>query len=169
MMRLSPLTQQKKAKILKTARDIHKNTQVKKTFLSGLRKKSSSRSNIISRYTKRGVKSLLLSPTFHSIFKITATACIVIGMLYGSYLYINKTFANEVVVSQSEIIARVGKLTLLPPEAPYEIVRVQDEEDLKKQNEFYKDVKEGDYILMYKKVAIIYDLRNNAIVAIKRD
>ena len=57
----------------------------------------------------------------------------------------------------------------LPPEAPYEIVRVQDEEDLKKQNEFYKDVKEGDYILMYKKVAIIYDLRNNAIVAIKRD
>lgn len=123
----------------------------------------------IKRYTKQGVKSVLLSPVFHSIFKVTSTAAVVVAMLYGSYLYIGKTFANEVIVSQSEIVARVGKLTSLPSEDPYEIVRVQDEESLRKQNPFYQDVKEGDYILMYRNLAVIYDLRNNTIVGIKRD
>lgn len=123
----------------------------------------------LKRYAKQGVRSMLLSPVFHSSFKIVTTAIIVVSMLYGSYLYIGKTFANEVVVSQSEIVARVAKLTSLPAEEPYEIVRVQDEEDLRKQNPFYKDVKEGQYILIYKNIAVIYDLRNNSIVGIKRD
>jgi hypothetical protein len=123
----------------------------------------------LKRFAKQGVRSMLLSPVFHSSFKIVGTAAIVVSMLYGSYLYIGKTFANEVVVSQSEIVARVAKLTSLPAEDPYEIVRVQDEEDLRKQNPFYKEVKEGQYILIYKNIAVIYDLRNNSIVGIKRN
>jgi hypothetical protein len=123
----------------------------------------------LKRFAKQSARTILLSPVFHSSFKILATAAVVSSMLYGSYLYIGKTFANEVVVSQSEIVARVGKLTSLPAEDPYEIVRVQDEEDLRKQNPFYKDVKEGQYILVYKNLAVIYDLRNNTIVGIKRD
>lgn len=119
------------------------------------------------RYTKQAVKSLLLSPTFHSSFKIMTALIVSSGLIYASYFFISKTFANEVVVSQSEIVSRVGKLTPLPQEAPYEIVRVQDEEDLRKQNPFYKDIKEGDYIVMYKDLAVIYDLRANSIVAVK--
>lgn len=122
----------------------------------------------ITRYTKQGVKSLLLSPLFHSAFRVIATVVVSCGLLYSSYLFIGKTFANEVVVSQSEIVTRVGKLTPLPKEQPYEIVRVQDEELLRKQNVFYKDVKEGDYILMYKNLAVIYDLRNNVVLGVKR-
>lgn len=123
----------------------------------------------IKRYAKQGIKRTLVSPVFYSSFKIIITAVVVTSMLYGSYLYIGKTFANEIVVSQSEIVARVGKLMSLPTEDPYEIVRVQDEEDLRKQNEFYKNIKEGQYILMYKNLAVIYDLRNNVIVGIKRN
>jgi hypothetical protein len=89
--------------------------------------------------------------------------------MYTSYRVIGKSFANEVVVSQSEIIARVAKLTPVPQEDPEEIVRVQDPEILKKQNSFYNDVKEGDYILMYPNLAVIYDLRSNSIVAVKRN
>lgn len=122
----------------------------------------------LKRFAKQGIKSLLLSPVFHRTFKMLITVGVVTSMLYGSYLYISKTFANEIVVSQSEIISRVGKLISLPSENPFEIVRVQDEEDLRKQNEFYKDVKEGDYILMYKNLAVIYDLRTNTIVASKQ-
>lgn len=122
----------------------------------------------ITRFTKQGIKTLLLSPLFHSAFRITATVVVSCGLLYSSYLFIGKTFANEVVVSQNEIVTRVGKLTPLPKEQPYEIVRVQDEEILRKQNSFYKDVKEGDYIIMYKNLAVIYDLRNNVVVAVKR-
>ena len=121
----------------------------------------------IKRYAKIGVKSLLLSPAFHTSFKVFFGVLIASSLLYASYSYIGRTFANEVVVSQGEIVARVRKLTTLPAGNPSEIVRVQDEEDLKKQNSFYKDVKEGDYILMYKDMAVIYDLRANAIVAVK--
>ena len=160
-MRTSPLTKQKKSKIVATAKHLQRNETIK-TSTSPVAKK-------IKRFLKQGIKSLLLSPVFHSTFKIISTAVVIVAMLYGSYFYVSKTFANEVVVSQSEIVARVGKLTSLPSEDPYEIVRVQDGEDLKKQNQFYKDVKEGDYILMYKNLAVIYDLRNNTIVAIKRD
>lgn len=122
----------------------------------------------LKRYTKQGLRSMLLSPVFHSSFKVISVALLAFGALYASYFYISKSFANEVVVSQSEIVARVAMLTTLPNEEPNDIVRVQDEEVLRKQNPFYKDVKEGDYILMYKNTAIIYDLRNNVIVALKR-
>lgn len=166
-MRTSPQTLHKR----NSSGDIRKKT-VQKAAHSVSKSKNKVPSPYIKklkRYTKQGARALLLSPVFHSTFKIVATAVVVSSMLYGSYLYIGKTFANEVVVSQSEIVARVGKLTSLPHEEPLEIVRVQDEEDLRKQNPFYKDVQEGEYILIYKNLAIIYDLRNNVIVGIKRD
>ena len=122
----------------------------------------------LKRYTKQGIKTVLLSPAFHSSFRVVSVLVVSSALIYASYFFISKTFANEVIVSQSEIVARVAKLTLLPEEAPYEIVRVQDEDDLRKQNPFYKDIKEGDYILMYKDVAVIYNLRSDAIVAMKR-
>lgn len=122
----------------------------------------------LKRYTKLATKAMLLSPVFHRIVSLVLVTTLGSGLLYVSYTYISKSFANEVVISQSEIINRVGLLTTLPPEEPYEIVRVQDEETLRKQNSFYNEVKEGDYILVYKHVAVIYDLRNNVIVALKR-
>jgi hypothetical protein len=121
------------------------------------------------RYTKQGIKATLVSPVFHVAFKVAVVTLLVSGFMYTSYRVIGKSFANEVVVSQSEIIARVAKLTPVPQEDPEEIVRVQDPEILKKQNSFYNDVKEGDYILMYPNLAVIYDLRSNSIVAVKRN
>ncbi len=122
----------------------------------------------VKRYAKQGVKSMLLSQKFHTTFKVLVGVVVCSSLLYASYRFIGKSFANEVVVSQSEIIARVAKLTPLPSGEPYEIVRVQDGEDLKKQNPFYQDIKEGDYILMYKEMAVIYDLRNDTIVNMKK-
>jgi hypothetical protein len=152
----------KKTEQKQAHKDVHHTHTKKQKIASPYVKK-------LKRYAKQGARAMLLSPVFHSTFKIVATTVIATSMLYASYLYIGKTFANEVVVSQSEIVARVGKLTSLPNEDPYEIVRVQDEEDLRKQNPFYKDVREGQYILVYKNLAVIYDLRNNTIVGIKRD
>lgn len=122
----------------------------------------------MKRYGKQTLRSMLLSHTFHTTFKIAVGVIISSGLFYGSYLVIGKSFANEIVISKSEIVARVSKLTTLPEEEPYDIVRVQDPENLMKQNEFYKDIQEGDYILMYSNMAVIYNLRSNQIVAIKR-
>lgn len=120
------------------------------------------------RHSKQAVKTMLLSKLFHSFFKISVTVLIICGALYGTYAYFQTSLLNGVVVSKSEIVDRVSKLTPLPNEDPQDVVRVEDAEILKKQNIFYENVKVGDYIIMYQKVAIIYDLRNNTIVAMKK-
>mgnify|MGYP000905387328 CR=1 FL=1 len=194
-MRSLPVTQQKRSAKVVTTKDIRTKkapqvsrvtTTVPKKAAPSVAKTSPSKTSVTTsirkpvkkaqvsplrkykRYAKQGVKSMLLSPLFHSSFKVLTGLLLTSSLLYGSYVYVGKTFANEVVISQSEIISRVSKLTTLPDEEPSEIVRVQDKETLRKQNDFYKDIEEGDYILMYKDMAVIYDLRGNRIVAIKR-
>lgn len=120
------------------------------------------------RYSKQTLKNMLLSKVFHSAFKIFVTVFIVSATLYGVYAYFHTALINEVVVSESEIVDRVSKLVAIPSEEPEDVVRVEDAEILKKQNIFYENVKVGDYIIMYPKLAIIYDLRNNVIVAMKK-
>jgi hypothetical protein len=83
---------------------------------------------------------------------------------YGMYHVASKSFAGDVVISKSEIVARVAKLTSLPPGEPDRVVRVQEPQVLKSQNEFYQDVSEGDYIIMYPTRAIIYSLKKDRIV-----
>jgi hypothetical protein len=93
---------------------------------------------------------------------------LVSGALYGAYFLVSNTFAGDVVISKSEIVARVGRQTVLPSGNPDAVVRVQDAETLRKQNAFYADVKEGDYIIMYPTLAVIYSLRTDSLVNVKR-
>lgn len=122
----------------------------------------------LKRYIKNLARKILLSKGFHTFFKVVVGVLLFSSLLYGFYTYFNRSLANGVVVSKSEIIGRVAKLTALPTGVPDAIVRVEDPEALKKQNIFYENVKSGDYIIMYPGLAVIYDLRNNVIVAIKK-
>lgn len=124
--------------------------------------------NSVKRRSKQALRDMLLSKLFHTGFKIVVGVLLFSGVSYGLYSYYNPTLKNDVVVSKSEIVDRVSKLTAIPEGEPDAVVRVQDPETLKKQNIFYTNVKEGDYIVMYPKIAVIYDLRNNSIVAEKR-
>ncbi len=119
------------------------------------------------RYGKQTLRDLLLSKTFHNSFKVLIGILISGSALYGAYAFIGNTVSNEVVVSKSEILARVGKHTQLPEGEPEAVVRVQDPETLQKQNNLYENVKEGDYIIIYPTLAVVYDLRNDRIVALK--
>jgi hypothetical protein len=166
-MHSSSLQKNNHSRSKKTSKDIRRHAPTSPKAPS-LKKRASPLSRTLSRYTKRGARAMLLSPVFHSAVRVVSAVAIVSLLAYASYFFIGKTFANEVVVSQSEIIARVSKLTMLPPEAPYDVVRVQDGEELRKQNPFYKDIKEGDYILMYRDMAVIYDLRNNVVKGVRR-
>lgn len=124
--------------------------------------------NSVKRRSKQALRDMLLSKLFHTGFKVVVGVLLFSGVSYGLYSYFNPTLKNDVVVSKSEIVDRVSKLTTIPEGEPDAVVRVQDPETLKKQNIFYTNVKEGDYIVMYPKIAVIYDLRNNSIVAEKR-
>lgn len=123
---------------------------------------------VTKRYGKQTLRAMLLSHMFHTTFKVVVGLGISYVALHGAYVYIGKSFADDIIVSQSEIISRISKLTEIPEDMPEDIVRVQNPDDLRKQNSFYENVKEGDYIVMYPKLAVIYDLRSNSIVAVKK-
>lgn len=119
------------------------------------------------RYGKRTLRDILLSKTFHASFKVMLGLLISGTALYGAYAFIGNSVDNNVIVSQSEIISRISKHTELPAGDPEAIVRVQDPETLQKQAALYENVKEGDYIVVYPTLAVVYDLRNDRIVALK--
>lgn len=119
------------------------------------------------RYGKQTLRDILLSKTFHSAFKIFLGLLISGSAFYGAYAFIGNSIQNDVVISQAEILARISKHTELPSGDPEAIVRVQDPETLQKQAALYENVKEGDYIVIYPTLAVVYDLRNDRIVALK--
>ncbi|MCX6757065.1 MAG: hypothetical protein NTW35_02890 [Candidatus Nomurabacteria bacterium] len=143
---------------------------VRRSTTSKLEKSPAKRSSIsrsARNLGKKSLRSILLSHTFHTGVRLALISIFIFVPFYGVYAYLGKTVANEIVVSKSQIIERVRELTTLPAENPEAVVRVQDAESLKRQNPFYNKVKSGDYIVMYKTLAIIYDLRNDEILAIK--
>ncbi|MDB5260007.1 MAG: hypothetical protein JWN37_238 [Candidatus Nomurabacteria bacterium] len=147
------------------------NKQTSKTVRKSSFKRKGALSKITrstKRFGKQTLRDILLSKTFHSSFKVLIGLLISGTALYGAYAFIGNTFANDIIVSKSEILARVGKHTDLPQDLPEAVVRVQDPDILKKQQAFYENVKEGDYIIIYPKLAVIYDLRNDSIIALKR-
>jgi hypothetical protein len=119
------------------------------------------------RYGKQTLRDILLSKTFHGAFKVFLGLLISGSALYGAYAFIGNSVSNNIVVSQSEIVARIARHTQLPAGAPEAVVRVQDPETLQKENNLYENVKEGDYIVIYPELAVVYDLRNDLIVALK--
>lgn len=121
-----------------------------------------------ARYGKRAVRSMLLSKAFHTTFKIGIITLIVGSALYGTYAFIGNNLDDKVVVSKTEIVARVRAHTTLPETEPEAVVRVENADTLKQQNPFYENIKEGDYIIIYPMLAVIYDLRKDTIVALKR-
>lgn len=174
LLRYTKRTMKSSALVKLNTKSKSKNTRVsladvKKSQKKLVRPSALSRTiRVTKRYGKQTLRAMLLSHMFHTTFKVFVGLVISYAALHGAYIYIGKSFADDIVVSQSEIIARVAKLTEVPLGAPEDIVRVQNPDDLRKQNSFYQDVKEGDYIVMYPKLAVIYDLRNNSIVAVRK-
>ena len=130
----------------------------------GSRSSSTSR---VKRRSKKILKAVLLSKIFDKGFRFVIFVIVVLSTLYGVYAFLDNRVTSNVIVSESEIIKRVSKLTDLPKEAPLSVARVEDAVDLQKQNAFYSNVKEGDYILAYKNTIVIYDLLNDVIVSRK--
>ncbi len=128
---------------------------------------SPTKSSKTNHYAKRTLRYILLSKTFQITVKAMLFVMLLSTGLYGAYAVIENTVAEDIIISKSEIINRVMKLTTLPNENPEAVVRVENPENLQKQNSFYSGVKEGDYIIVYPELAVIYDLRNDAIVGLK--
>lgn len=129
--------------------------------------KTSSISRSVRRFSKKSLRAVLLSHMFHTGLKIVIICGVLSASLYGAYAYIGKSVENEVVISKSQIVRRIATHMQLPDGDVTTVVRVEDSENLKKQNSFYKDVEPGDYIVVYPTLAIIYDLKDDKIRASK--
>lgn len=103
---------------------------------------------------------------------ITLIVGVVIGA--GAFWALNKTMMKSTVspVSQvaqdqvKDLIAKVGKLVLLPTGEEPVIATINDAAGLIKQQPFYKGSQNGDVVLVYQKAAkaIVYSPTRNIIV-----
>lgn len=71
-------------------------------------------------------------------------------------------------VNKDNLIEILSKRTELPSSDPLSVFRVQDSDVLKKEDDFYKDADDGDWVVIYKEIAIIYDGRKDLIKNIAR-
>ena len=95
------------------------------------------------------------------IFVITSTS------LLESYKYVQARMVENSLFSDEDIVRRVSTHLLLPKERPLSLVRVENGEKLRTENPFYSEVKEGDYILAYPKLFVIYDAVHDEVKAVK--
>lgn len=89
------------------------------------------------------------------------------GLIYSQYeLYKLKDPTYQQKVAESEmqkIVSKVSKLILLPEENP-QIVIVQDVDKLRPLQPFFKDAENGDYVLVYQNLALIYSPTKNKLI-----
>lgn len=111
--------------------------------------------SVVFCYKRRKMLSLLMLVGFLSFGCLT------------SYKYVQAKMQETSSFSDKFILQKVRNLTPLPDGNPESLVRVENPEKLRGENPFYSDIKEGDYIIAYPKMFIIYDALHNEIKKIK--
>ncbi len=71
----------------------------------------------------------------------------------------------DVPVSANQILDAVSKLMMLPDTVP-QIAEVQDAAKIKNTQEFFKDIQNGDSVIVYETMIIVYRPSSNIIVAV---
>ncbi len=121
----------------------------------------------VKNFGKKVLKNLLLSKIFPKLVKYFIFCIVLVLILMSLYFYLHKTVSESVIVSESEILNKVSKQVILPQDGLVSVKRVQDAITLKNQNEFYKDIKIGDYIIIYKTKIVIYDFMKDKVMGVK--
>lgn len=127
---------------------IDKNSKL--PFTGNLYKKNKNRISFF-KFLKLG----FISIAFLFIFSIT----------FYIVLLNNKTNAES--LNQETVLKQLSKSIILPQEEIEDFQRISNAKDLANQEEFYKDAKNGDYIIVYHSMALIYNFDEKLIKNIK--
>jgi hypothetical protein len=115
-------------------------------------------------------KSIDLSKIILALALVASLA--LLAGLYVKYLNLKKeiNYLQDPQAQQAraqretqELVAQVGKLMVLPEGEPT-VATVVDAEALAKEQEFFKDAKNGDKVLIYKDKAILFNVDEGRIV-----
>lgn len=98
------------------------------------------------------------------IFVSSASIFILFIVLYG-VIKSNRTNAES--ITQDTVISQLSKTISLPDDGLISIMRVSDAKTLSTQDNLYKNVKNGDYIIVFKSMVLVYDFDSRFIKNIK--
>ena len=113
---------------------------------------------------ERNKRRISLFKLFRLIFIVSSSIFIIFILLYG-IIKSNKSKAES--ITQDTIISQLSKTINLPENNLISIMRVSDAKNLSNQNTLYKNVKNGDYIIAYKSMVLVYDFDSRFIKNIK--
>lgn len=106
-----------------------------------------------------------------SVFKLTKVLflsisflAVVVIVVYGVFLT-NKTNAES--ITQDTVLTQLSKQIILPDQELLSVKRVFDAKTLASQEDFYKNLKNGDYIIVYKHMVLLYDFDDSIIKNVK--
>lgn len=89
---------------------------------------------------------------------------IVAGLSVALYVT-NNTPENQNAAETSRVLGALGEAMLLPSDKQPTVAKVEDIEALKRSNAyFYKDIAQGDYLILYDDRAIIFRLSTKQII-----
>ena len=109
-----------------------------------------------------------------SYYILGITFIIFLGAVIVGIRYINKSRANSESVSSevttapgsdNEVLERVGKHLVLPPEQP-KVITIENVNDLRQEQPFFTQANNGDKLLVYSTRVILYDPQLDKVVDI---
>lgn len=83
------------------------------------------------------------------------------------FSFISISNKKNSIITQDSILLDLKKYINLPETEPVNFMRVSDAKTLSSQDKFYKNVNNGDYIIVYENMAIIYNFKAKRIINIK--
>ena len=98
------------------------------------------------------------------IFISSSSFFIIFIVLYG---LINSNKSNAESVTQETIISQLSKSIDLSDDELISVMRISDAKTLSNQDNLYKNVKNGDYIIIYKSMILVYDFDSSFIKNIR--
>jgi hypothetical protein len=137
---------------------------IKKTEKTKIIKKENTKLPLSGNLFERNRKRISSFKLLRLIFVFSSSFFIIFIILYS---IINSNRSNAESITQDKIISQLSKTINLPNEGLISVMRVSDAKSLSIQDNLYKNVKNGDYIIVYKSMILVYDFDSRFIKDIK--
>ncbi len=109
---------------------------------------------------EKNQRRISFSKSFKLFFLSFISLMVVVIVIYG---FVNSSRTKAESVTQDSVISQLSKRINLPNEIPHTFLRVSDAKTLASQQEFYRSVKNGDYIIVFSSIALVYDFTEDKI------
>lgn len=110
----------------------------------------------------------ILSRYFHKYFKVISLSFVVFLILIIVITsLINSSRSKAESITQETVLSELKKTISIPDYAPTSIMRVSNAKELSSQDEFYKNIENGDYIIVYDNIALVYNFDKDYIKNVK--